>query len=308
MNTTASRPIFLSYRRSDSANETRRLYDALRNRFGPDRVYMDLASTAWGDEWRTALDAAVDAADFVVVVIGPRWLLAQDDWGRRRIDQPDDLVRHELEVALTHRKSVLPLLVGGARMPPREALPRAIAALTEKQARDVRDETWDADIDALLQALGERVSTPGLGTSAPHQGTIEEEFRSVAARFYTGGLGERNAAAGEIAALGNLLDLDTVLRLAGSRQAGERVGAAIALAAHLRTSEALRADPRVQSALRALLNDTRERVRYRAAEVLKSFPALASAYEQDLTWLTRPEENWQVRQMAEDALKRAGLS
>jgi hypothetical protein len=41
--------------------------------------------------------------------------------------------------------------------------------------------------------------------------------------------------------------------------------------------------------------------------VLKSFPALASAYKQDLTWLTRPEENWQVRRMAEDALNRAGL-
>jgi hypothetical protein len=204
---------------------------------------MDLASTAWGDEWRTVLDAAVDAADFVVVVIGPRWLFAQDDWGRRRIDQPDDLVRHELEVALSHRKSVLPLLVGGAEMPPREALPRAIAALTEKQARDVRDESWDADIEALLQALGERVATAGPETSAARQGTIEEEFRSVAARFYSGGLGERNAAAGEMAALGSLLDLDAVLRLASSRKPGERVGAAIALAAHLRTSEALRADP-----------------------------------------------------------------
>jgi len=307
MNTSISRPIFLSYRRTDSANATSRLYDALRNRFGPDRVFMDLASTAWGDEWRTVLDAAVDAAAFVVVVIGPRWLFAQDGWGRRSSDQPDDWVRHELEVALTHGKSVLPLLVDGAEMPPREALPDAIAPLTEKQARHARDESWDADIEALLQALGERVSTAGPETSSAHRSTIEDEFRSVAARFYTGGLGERNAAAGEIAALGSLLDLDTVLRLVDSRQAGERVGAAIALAAHLRTSEALRADPRVQSALRGLLNDTRERVRYRAAEVLKSFPALASAYKQDLTWLTRPEENWQVRRMAEDALNRAGL-
>ena len=308
MNTFTTRPIFLSYRRTDSADATSRLYDALRTRFGSDRVFMDLASTAWGDEWQAVLDAAVGAADFVVVVIGPRWLFAQDDWGRRRIDLADDWVRHELEVALTHRKSVLPLLVGGAEMPPREALPHAIAALTEKQARHVRDESWDADVEALLQGLGERVPTASPEASSAQQGTTEDEFRSVAVRFYTGGVGERTAAAGEIAALGSLLDLDTVLRLAESRKAGERVGAAIALAAHLRTSEALRADARVQSALRGLLNDTRERVRYRAAEVLRSFPALASAYEQDLTWLTRPEENWQVRGMAEDALKRAGLS
>jgi hypothetical protein len=302
------RPIFLSYRRTDSADTTGRLYAALRDRFGSTSVFMDSSCTAWGEDWPTVLEGAVAGADFVVVVIGPGWLVAHDEWGRRRIDQPDDWVRRELEVALERRKAVLPLLVGETRMPPPDALPAELSELSKKQALDVRDETWDRDVEAVLQSLAERVVAAAPETPASRGGTIEDEFRSVASRFYTRGVDDRNAAAGEIAALGSLLDLDAVLRFADSPTPGERVGAAIALAAHLRTSEALRADPRVQSALRALLNDPRERVRYRATKVMKDFPALVPAYEQDLSWLTRPAENWQVRGMAQQALSRAGLS
>jgi HEAT repeat protein len=97
-----------------------------------------------------------------------------------------------------------------------------------------------------------------------------------------------------------------VLAYAGSKTAAERVGAAIALAAHLRTSERLREDPRVQSALRGLLNDGRSRVRYRAAEVLRGFPALVSSYQVDLRWHAEHDENSYVRSMAQRALKRAG--
>jgi hypothetical protein len=303
-----ARPIFLSYRRTDSAAETGRLYSALRDRFGPKSVFMDSASTAWGESWPEVVESAVAGADFVVAVIGPGWLVAQDEWGFRRIDQPDDWVRRELEFALEERKAVLPLLVGEMRMPPPDKLPAELSELSTKQALYVREETWEADVEGLLQSLAERVVA--VETAAPREDTIEEEFRSVSSRFYSGDLKDRNAAAGEIAALGSLLDLNAVLEFADSSTAtaGERVGAAIALAAHLRTSETLREDPRVQSALRALLNDTRERVRYRAAKVLKDFPAIASAYKQDLTWLTRPDENWQVREMAEAALRRAGLS
>jgi hypothetical protein len=301
-----ARPIFLSYRRTDSAAATGRLYSALRDRFGSKSVFMDSASTAWGESWPEVVESAVAGADFVVAVIGPGWLLAQDEWGFRRIDQPDDWVRRELEVALAERKAVLPLLVGETRMPPPDKLPAELSELSTKQALHVREDTWERDVEGLLQSLAERVVA--VETPAPREDTIEEEFRSLSSRFYSGGPKDRNAAAGEIAALGSLLDLNAVLEFADSSTAGERVGAAIALAAHLRTSEALRENPRVQSALRALLNDTRERVRYRAAKVLRDFPAIASAYKQDLTWLTRPDENWQVREMAEDALRRAGLS
>jgi hypothetical protein len=85
-----SRPISLSYRRSDSASASGRLYDAIRHRLGTESFYMYTASTAWGDEWATALAQAITAADAIIVVIGPDWLRAQDEWGRRRLDQASD--------------------------------------------------------------------------------------------------------------------------------------------------------------------------------------------------------------------------
>jgi HEAT repeat protein len=108
--------------------------------------------------------------------------------------------------------------------------------------------------------------------------------------------------------LGGLLLFEEVLAFARSSEAGERVAAAIALAAHLQTSEEFRDDPRLHSVLRALLNDSRSRVRYRAAEVLLGTPALVSAYEKDLVWRSNHDENRDVRVMAEKALARAGLA
>src|SRR5437016_2600591 len=66
-----SRPIFLSYRRSDSGEAGRRLYQAIRSRFGSDSIYMDTASTAWGEEWPSALEDAISTEDVVIVLIGP---------------------------------------------------------------------------------------------------------------------------------------------------------------------------------------------------------------------------------------------
>jgi hypothetical protein len=96
----------------------------------------------------------------------------------------------------------------------------------------------------------------------PGQTTIRSEFQTVASRFYGASIDERIAAAEEIANLGGLLPFEEVLGFARSSEAGERVAAAVALAAHLQTSELVRDDPQLQSALRALLNDGRSRVRY----------------------------------------------
>jgi HEAT repeat protein len=68
----------------------------------------------------------------------------------------------------------------------------------------------------------------------------------------------------------------------------------------------LRDDPDVHSAVRKLLSDRQHsRVRYRAAEVLRGFPALARAYRAELTELSETDKNEYVRRMAQRALTRA---
>jgi HEAT repeat protein len=191
-------------------------------------------------------------------------------------------------------------------MPPRDAFPPEIAEIAERHAIGMRLDTWDQQIDGVLDRLA-----PLIARDADAEGTVREElppvrerFRSIAARFYDSPMSERMAAAEEIAGIGGLLDLDEVLDFARSTDPAERVGAAVAIAAHLRASERLRDDPQVRSAVRQLLGDGRSRVRYRAAEVLRGFPALVPAYEAELTQLAERDSNEYVRRMARRALAR----
>jgi hypothetical protein len=92
--------IFVSYRRQDSAGHTGRLYDFLAQRYGAERVFMDVATIAPGQDFVAAVEAELASCSAVVAVIGRDWLDARDDTGRRRLDNPSDFVCMELAVAL----------------------------------------------------------------------------------------------------------------------------------------------------------------------------------------------------------------
>ncbi|MGV0028943.1 4a-hydroxytetrahydrobiopterin dehydratase [Phormidesmis priestleyi] len=148
-----STPIFVSYRRADSSAEAGRLYSTILRELGKETVFMDTSSIDPGTHWTDELEAALQEARIVIVVIGPEWLRIADEFGLRRIDQTDDWVRREVEFALHEHKKLLPLLVRGAKMPPSDKLPAAIGALTQRQAVEVRDAYWEHDIKLVLEQL-----------------------------------------------------------------------------------------------------------------------------------------------------------
>jgi hypothetical protein len=63
----------------------------------------------------------------LIAIIGPNWLGTQDD-GPRRLDDPDDWVRLEVEAAISRGIRVIPVLVDGARMPVETELPQSCEA------------------------------------------------------------------------------------------------------------------------------------------------------------------------------------
>ena len=63
------------------------------------------------------------SADVLIAVIGPNWATAADGSGRRRLDKPDDFVRLEVGGALRRDIRVIPVLVGGAKMPDAHEFP-----------------------------------------------------------------------------------------------------------------------------------------------------------------------------------------
>ena len=152
--------IFISYRRGDSIAYAGRIHDHLSQHYGADEVFMDIGGIAPGEDFVNVLDARVADSDVVIALIGPGWLNASDERGRR-IDQPDDFVRYELAAALEQGKRLIPVLVSGARMPGADQLPPALARLARCQAHPVDDSRFAYDLDALIRTLERRPSLLG---------------------------------------------------------------------------------------------------------------------------------------------------
>jgi len=153
--------IFINYRRDDSRADAGRLYDRLHARY-PARIFRDVGSLEPGIEWREAIEKVLSDSDACIVVIGKNWLTMTDASGRRRLDDPRDVVRLELQKALSSGMRVFPLLVGGAKMPAEEDLPPDLQSLARRNALEVSEQDWNEDFDKLVAAIEK-----SLGWSAP---------------------------------------------------------------------------------------------------------------------------------------------
>jgi molecular chaperone DnaK len=143
----------INYRRDDTSGHAGRLYDGLAEHFGRERIFHDRALPP-GIDYRDAISAAIASAAAVLVVIGPRWLTVADASGVPRLDDPQDLVRLEVEVALRTRSTkVIPVLVDGARMPQQEELPFSLASLHGRNGVEIGNANWRGDLERLVEAL-----------------------------------------------------------------------------------------------------------------------------------------------------------
>lgn len=81
--------VFISYRRRETAGHAGRLYDRLAERFGDERVFMDVRMEP-GVDFVEQIDDAVTHCDALLSLIGAQWLDMRDEHGRRRLDDPND--------------------------------------------------------------------------------------------------------------------------------------------------------------------------------------------------------------------------
>jgi hypothetical protein len=89
-----------------------------------------------------------------LAMIGQHWLTAADQWGQRRLDDPEDFVRLELEEALARPDvRVIPVLVQDVEMPTKEQLPKSLQELALRHGHELREVSWRYDVDRLIQVL-----------------------------------------------------------------------------------------------------------------------------------------------------------
>ncbi len=145
--------IFLSYRRDDASGHSGRIYDRLAQHFGEEKLFRDVDKINYGDDFVDAIDDAVGSCKALIAIISPVWTSTTDKQDRRRLDNPNDFVRIEIESALSSKVPIFPVLVNGAVMPEAEDLPESILPLARRHALEISDTRFDYDVDQLINAL-----------------------------------------------------------------------------------------------------------------------------------------------------------
>src|SRR5271156_578839 len=92
--------IFLNYRREDTAGFAQALFGRLEQSFPAENLFMDVDRIGAGQNFVRVIEEQVSGCDAMLVLIGPNWLTVKDETGRRRLENPDDFVRIEVESAL----------------------------------------------------------------------------------------------------------------------------------------------------------------------------------------------------------------
>jgi hypothetical protein len=145
--------IFINYRRDDDAGFTQALYSRLDQAFPSESLFMDVDNIAPGLDFVQVLNEEVARCDVVIAVIGKNWLSAADETGERRLDNPEDFVRIELESALAQKKRVIPVLVNDAKMPRSTELPESLKPFARCNAVRLTHDRFRADTQGLIKAL-----------------------------------------------------------------------------------------------------------------------------------------------------------
>ena len=146
---------FISYRRQDTSPYARWVAETIESNFGPGSCFIDTEAIRLSEKWKTKIGRALKEHTVFIAVIGPNWLKLTDEFGRRRIDLPDDWIASELKFALNADRHIIPLLVGGAQLPKAQALPKGLAKLIQSKSYELSDNDWKNDREKLLNSLTE---------------------------------------------------------------------------------------------------------------------------------------------------------
>ncbi len=163
--------VFICYRRDDSQEAASRLHQDLCRVFRPLEVFRDERSIPEGISWNDEIGRALKQCDVVLVLIGKRW-------APNRLHEEGDVLARELRTALQSRKLVIPVLVGEADMPDESSLPSDLEKLPQLQARRLREDSWEHDVDQLIARANRHL----------HRHRASHRLAALAAGFLLGGL------------------------------------------------------------------------------------------------------------------------
>jgi hypothetical protein len=166
--------IFLSYRHSDTDASVGRIYDRLVQLTPRNHVFFDVSAVGPGIDFEREIVTAMQASEIALFFIGDKWLGRETATGSARIWEDGDYVRTEARAALAiNNVKILPVLVGGARMPRHDQLPPDIREIAARNALFLRHERFDDDAETIIAAI--------FGKSIVHRSTtsIKSNLKAI---------------------------------------------------------------------------------------------------------------------------------
>lgn len=120
--------IFISYRRSDTKSHAFELYKSLVAKYPDDNVFMDQNEITPGLPWPPQIMQSLAKSDCVLALIGPEWTTGG------KLNDQNDWVRMEIEMAFAQGRPVIPVIVDQGRIPSAEELPESLRQLARRKA------------------------------------------------------------------------------------------------------------------------------------------------------------------------------
>ncbi len=146
--------VFICYRRDDAKHPVGRIYDHLVRHYGHNQLFKDVNSISPGQDFPSILRSNVEACEVLLAVIGDQWIDSRKADGMRRLDDPLDYVRLEIEVALERDIPVIPVLVGSQDVPSESQLPPSLRKLAYRHGVPVRpDPDFSSDVERLVLGI-----------------------------------------------------------------------------------------------------------------------------------------------------------
>jgi len=173
--------IFINYRRDDAAEPSRLIYDRLRQAgFDRDDLFRDVdGQIKLGDDFTQVLMEHILNKDALLIVIGPRWAEIMES----RAGDRSDFVVIEIDAGLRHGMLVIPVLVGGARMPLGRTLTESIRPITNLQAASIRPDRFEDDCKTFIEELKRSLASDQARRDAEAQSKRAEEVRIIKERI-----------------------------------------------------------------------------------------------------------------------------
>lgn len=139
-----------------------RIEDRLLAELGDNTVFTADKLIQPGDDYMDAIQAGVEKADAVLVVMDSNWLAtiqATDDNNYDKI---------AIEAALQGKGTVIPVLLDGATMPTTDELPEALASLGRRRGVNIGTASFRNDVVSLIDVLKPKAqATPPTPPVAP---------------------------------------------------------------------------------------------------------------------------------------------